>query len=72
MSKNMINLEKLVALLAAAEMPAGELEAWKKIIPLLPLEQIEELIDILSSEQAHLAGLREEYLAKAQQIVDSD
>ncbi|MBU0625330.1 hypothetical protein KKF05_03235 [Patescibacteria group bacterium] len=68
----MIDLEKLVALLTKAEMPAGELEAWKKIIPLLSLEQIEELMDILLSEQVQLAGLREEYLAKARQIVESN
>ncbi|MFH2062561.1 MAG: hypothetical protein ABIJ46_00195 [bacterium] len=65
----MIDVEKLVALVNATATSEGERKAWIKLITLLPVEQIEELMGLLQSEQDQLTALRQEYLAKAQKIV---
>ena len=61
----MVDIEKLVALLNSADLPEGEREAWIELVPLLPVDQIEELMVTLETEQSQLTALRQDYLTRA-------
>ncbi|HCC22360.1 hypothetical protein A2480_03085 [Candidatus Uhrbacteria bacterium RIFOXYC2_FULL_47_19] len=66
----MVDIEKLVALLNSADLPEGEREAWIELVPLLPVDQIEELMVTLETEQSQLTALRQDYLTRAQAVID--
>ncbi|MFB6181603.1 MAG: hypothetical protein ABEJ24_01775 [Candidatus Magasanikbacteria bacterium] len=65
-----MNTEKLGQALANAPISQGEKEAWLKIIPHMNESQLQNLYDALAEEQEQLSRLREEYLEKAQEVID--
>lgn len=68
----MIDVAQLAKTISDAPIAQEEKLSWLKLIPYMPEDDLQKLVDVLTDQTTKMRNLRTDYLSRAQKIIDLD